>query len=40
MIAAVLFLGGSDAAQASGTPAATLIGPAVGLGVVRYRRSR
>ncbi|MFB7928357.1 MULTISPECIES: hypothetical protein [Streptomyces] len=40
VIAVVMFLSGSGAAQALGTPAAILIGPAVGIGVVRYRKTR
>lgn len=40
VIAVVLMLGGVGAGQAWGTPAAVLIGPALGMGVVRYRKWR
>ncbi|WP_143688606.1 hypothetical protein [Streptomyces barkulensis] len=40
LIAVVLLLGGASAGQAWGTPAAVLVGPALGVGVVRYRRTR
>lgn len=40
LIAVVLLLGGAPAGRAWGTPAAVLIGPALGVGAVRYRRTR
>ncbi|MCG3041398.1 hypothetical protein ACLIYM_26790 [Streptomyces fenghuangensis] len=40
LIAVVLLLGGAPAGQAWGTPAAVLVGPALGVGVVRYRGKR
>jgi hypothetical protein len=40
LIAVVLLLGGAPAGQAWGTPAAVLVGPALGVGAVRYRRKR
>ncbi|MFI1470550.1 hypothetical protein [Streptomyces wuyuanensis] len=40
VIAVILMLGGISAAQAWGTPAAILVVPALGMGVVRYRKTR
>ncbi|MGW8992943.1 hypothetical protein ACWGRF_23850 [Streptomyces zhihengii] len=40
VIAVVIMLGGAGAGQAWGTPAAVLIGPALGMGVVRHRTKR
>jgi len=40
LIAVVLLLGGGSVGQALGTPAAVLIGPAMGVAVVRYRKTR
>lgn len=39
-IAMVFLLGGAGAAEAWGTPAAILLGPALGVAVVRYRKTR
>ncbi|MFD3548289.1 hypothetical protein ACFWUW_22260 [Streptomyces sp. NPDC058655] len=40
VMAAVMLLTGAAPAAAFGTPAAVLLGPAIGMGIVRHRKTR
>ncbi|MFJ5812126.1 hypothetical protein OG906_34985 (plasmid) [Streptomyces sp. NBC_01426] len=40
VMAAVMLLTGAAPAAALGTPAAVLLGPAIGMGIVRHRKTR
>ncbi len=40
LIAVIMMITGSSVAQAWGAPAAVLIGPAIGIAVVRHRKTK